>query len=308
MRGQVSEVDRDLSSGDRTRPPIMSIFLTMGVIAIFADLAMGGVLLRIDSMVADIWTYRGPYDYRIADFLDPIGQRLICLPILFGVAYLLCRRLNTIRPLIIAVGGTFLLNLVVGLVKIATERQSPRTGGPELFSGDNVLFPSGHTANVIFVYGLTVALLIRYGKVRPATRRLLIATVGATFVLMTVVSIYRHTHWFSDLVAGGMIAGAVLEMTLRVDSDWPLVRRWLKRTIGPAWTLVEVVVGRLRPVVIRPSGPAVNGSRRAHRDVPTRELWPAEPSSQLGGVVNGRRWPPSMRDDREPETSGSHRS
>jgi membrane-associated phospholipid phosphatase len=309
MRGQVSDVNRDLSSGERSRPPILSIFLAMGVIAIFADLAMGGVLLKIDALVASVWTYRGPYDYPFADFLDPIGQRLICLPILFGVAYWLCRRLSTIRPLVIAVGGTLLLNFVIGLVKIATERQSPRTGGPELFSGDNVLFPSGHTANVIFVYGLAVALLIRYGKVRPPSRALLISVVGGLFALMTVVSVYRHTHWFSDLVAGGMIAGAVLELTLRVDTDWPLVRSWLKRTIGPAWVVVEVVVGRLRPVVIRPSGPSVEGSRRARRDVPdapTRQLWPPDDRTppHMGGVVNGRQWPQSSwrDDDREAKT------
>ncbi|GAB3413350.1 phosphatase PAP2 family protein [Flindersiella endophytica] len=306
MRGQVSDVNRDLSSGNRSRPPILSIFLAMGVIAIFADLAMGGVLLKVDALVAGVWTYRGPYDYPLADFLDPIGQRLLCLPILFGVAYWLCRRLSTIRPLVIAVGGTLLLNFVIGVVKIATERQSPRTGGPELFSGDNVLFPSGHTANVVFVYGLAVALLIRYGKVRPSTRALLVSVVGALFALMTVISIYRHTHWFSDLVAGGMIAGGVLELTLRADSDWPLVRGWLKRTIGPLWAVVELVVGRLRPVVIRPSGgPSVDSTRRARRGVTTRQLWPSDVRTpQVGGVVNGRRWPPSSwrDDDREAKT------
>lgn len=266
MRRQVSDPIRDLPTEPRSRPPILSIVMTMGVVAIFADLAMGGVLKTADAAVSDIWTFRGPYNYVIADIFDRIGQRLICLPILFGVAYYLCRRLDSIRPLVIALGGTLLLNFAIGVVKIATERESPRTGGPDLFAGDNVLFPSGHTANVIFVYGLTVALLWRYGRISERSGLLLFTGVGTTFLFMTFVSIYRHTHWLSDLLAGGMIGLAVLELTVRADSDWPFVRRRLRRLAGPAWTLVELVVGRLRTVLVRPLAvPSIGAEARAAR-------------------------------------------
>lgn len=270
MRRQVSDPVRDLPSESRSRPPILSIVMAMGVIAIFADLAMGGVLKTVDAAVADIWTFRGPYNYVVADIFDRIGQRLLCLPLLFGVAIYLCRRLDSLRPLVIALGGTLLLNFAIGLVKITTERQSPRTGGPDLFSGDNVLFPSGHTANVIFVYGLTVALLWRYGRISDRTGLLLSSGVVLTFAFMTFVSIYRHTHWLSDLLAGGMIGLAVLELTMRADSDWPFVRRRLRHWAGPAWMLVEMVVGRVRQVLVHPALPASLGGLRTggpHREV-----------------------------------------
>jgi hypothetical protein len=61
--------------------------------------------------------------------------------------------------------------------------------------------------------------------------------------------------------------------------------------------------------VIRPSGPSVEGSRRARRDVPdapTRQLWPPDDRTppRVGGVVNGRQWPQSSwrDDDREAKT------
>lgn len=283
MHGQVSDDDRDLSSV-RSRPPILSILLAMGVTAIFADLALGGILLRVDEVVAGIWEFRGPKQYPIADRFDPIGQRLVCLPILFGVAFWLCRRLSSVRPLVIALGGTLLLNLIVGLVKIATERESPRTGGPELFAGDNVLFPSGHTANVVFVYGLTAALLIRYGSVSRRTARLLVLAVAVLFWVMTAISVYRHTHWFSDLIAGGMVAGAVLELTLRVDSEWTVVRGWLKRLAGPGWSVVELVVGRVRPVVVRDGG----GPTRRPSSNPPRTGESARGRVSTGEAVQGK--------------------
>jgi len=252
MHGRVSETSRDESSDARQGLGWVAIALFVGVLVIFADLARGGPLLHLDAWTSGIWTFKGPYDYPFADGVDRIGQRLICLPLLFVVAYVLSRRLRSIRPLVIAVGATFALNFVVGILKLASGRESPRTGGPELFVGDNVLFPSGHTANVIFVYGLLVALLFRYGDVRVPVRRLLVAGVAFIGVLMTVISVYRHTHWLSDLVAGAMIGGAMLQISLAADAGWSEVVRRLKRIAGPGWVVVQWVVSLLRrPVVPR---------------------------------------------------------
>lgn len=313
MHGQVPDADRDDSTPARQAFPLLAVVLFVGVLVIFGDLARGGPLLRLDAWVGDIWTFKGPYEYAIADGFDRIGQRLICLPLLFGVAVALSRRLRSIRPLVIAAGATFALNFVVGVLKLASGRESPRTGGPELFVGDNVLFPSGHTANVVFVYGLLVALLVRYGAVRTRNRRLLVAAVGLIFVFMTVVSVYRHTHWLSDLVAGGLIGGAMLQLSLAADQGWAQIVRRLRRIAGPSWVVVQWVVGLIRRPVMPDAPPppevlppASDASKRAvpHSSVPPRtsrgvpDRRPAHRAVPAPGSP-GRRRAPRRQDGRD---------
>ncbi|MET9022874.1 phosphatase PAP2 family protein [Actinopolymorpha sp. NPDC004070] len=298
------------------RFPVLAAVLLVGVVAILLDLARGGPLLRLDEVVAHIWKFKGPYEYSYADKVDRIGQRLICLPLLFGVAYYLSRRIRSIRPLVIAVGATLGLNFTIGVVKLASGRESPRTGGPALFSGDNVLFPSGHTANVIFVYGLIVALLVRYGNVSRLRRWLLIGLVAAAEVLMTVISVYRHTHWFSDLIAGTMVGGAVLQVSLLADLHWNEVRRWLRRLAGPTWVAVEWTVALIRPRVVPPAKAV---ARRVHAGSTDPRLSDAGPDARPDvrpeagrDVPNGVRRDvgprADARPDVRPERRGSVRS
>ncbi|MFD2079552.1 Membrane-associated phospholipid phosphatase [Actinopolymorpha cephalotaxi] len=342
MHGRVSEPHRDESRRDdgsreespdaelattpsRTdeivRPaprfPVLAAVLLVGVVAILLDLARGGPLLRLDEVVAHIWKFKGPYEYSYADKVDRIGQRLICLPLLFGVAYYLSRRIRSIRPLVIAVGATLGLNFTIGVVKLASGRESPRTGGPALFTGDNVLFPSGHTANVIFVYGLVVALLVRYGEVRRRLRWLLIGLVAAAEVLMVVISVYRHTHWFSDLIAGTMVGAAVLQLSLLADLHWNEVRRWLRRLAGPTWVAVEWTVGLIRPRVVPPAkavarrvhtgstDPRLSGSRPDARSEVRPEVRRAARTGVRGDAPTRTR--AEVRPDVRPERRGSVR-
>jgi membrane-associated phospholipid phosphatase len=294
MHGQVSGgPDRN---GPRSRWAAMVLFavaLYGGTVAIFADLASDGPSIRIDSFVASIWTFKGPYSYLLADQLDRIGMREICVPFLLIGAIAVSRRIGSIRAVLIATVGTLTLNFAVGVLKLASGRESPRTGGPEMFAGDNVLYPSGHAANVIFHYGLVVALLIRYGMVPNAWRRRLYVTlVALVFVLMTWVSVYRHTHWFSDLIAGGMIGTALLVLCLAADREWTRLVPLARRLSGPAWVLVERPVEWARPYIMVP----LRERRRARREaeslmaaagaVPVAEPSASEPASSTWGAAS----------------------
>lgn len=310
---------------------LLPLALFVAALAIFADLARQGPLLQLDVWVANLWAFKGPYDYPVADTFDRIGQRLVCLPLLLGVAFFLSRRLRSIRPLVLAVGATLFLNFVVGVLKLASGRESPRTGGPELFVSDNVLFPSGHTANVVFVYGLTAALLVRYGQVPTRVRRVLVAGVGLILVLMIVISVYRHTHWFSDLIAGAMIGGAVLQLSLDVDRGWSGVVRLARRLTGPAWVVVQWGVGVVRRRVIpasttaaersaarseardgrhtQPSAPDAPGSRAPGLPGPAREVTRPVPPASRGDVESRSRRLPgsSLRESSQREwVAGPH--
>ncbi len=327
MHGRVSEPHRDESHRDEdgreespdaeltttpsrteetARPvlrfPVLAALCLVGVVAILLDLARGGPLLRLDEIIAHIWKFKGPYDYSYANKVDRIGQRLICLPLLFGVAYYLSRRIRSIRPLVIAVGATLGLNFTIGVVKLASGRESPRTGGPALFTGDNVLFPSGHTANVIFVYGLIVALLVRYGDVSRRQRWLLIGLVAAAEVLMTVISVYRHTHWFSDLIAGTMVGAAVLQLSLLADLHWNDVRRWLRRMAGPTWVAVEWTVALIRPRVVPPAKAVTRRVRTGSTDPRLSDAPPDVPTGAPQAARNG------LRPEARPKVRPGHRA
>lgn len=251
--------------------PVLCFVMLFGVFLIFLDLVRGGPLMWLDSELAQIWSYDGPYGMPIADIFDKIGQRTVLLPVLFFVAYRLSRQLGSIRPLVIAMGGSLSLNFIVGVIKLATMRESPRTGGPELFVGNN-LFPSGHTSNIVLMLGLTVALMARYGNITSKQKVWLSVGVFGVFVFMTGLSIYRYTHWFTDLLAGGMVGAAVLDLCMRADTLWPALRANLKRLAGPAWPSVERVVARVRPVILRST---------------TSESSPVRPTATVGGVLTG---------------------
>lgn len=246
MRGRSTNRPRN----EPVRIPYLSIALIIGVLLIIVNLATGGVLLQIDRAVDDLGLMdRWPELLIFADVIDRIGQRLVILPLLIIVAVLAARKIGSVRPLLLAVAGTLLQNFIVGVIKLATARESPRVGVPELFTG-NLLFPSGHSSNVVFVYGLMAVLSVRYGLVKARRAPQFAAGVLGILLLMVATSVYRDTHWVTDLVAGGMIGGMVLELTLLADRHWHWLLRLVERIIGPVWVVAEWARHILRSVIL----------------------------------------------------------
>lgn len=227
-----SLADRFGVSPAMMRPIVSTTLMMVATIAITANLALGGFLLKVDLFLANLdyrLTFSAPMPF--ADWSDRIGQRAVCLPLLFLLTFVIWRRYGFKRPIVIAVLGNLGLNFVVGVLKLATSRESPRTGIPDFFVG-NVLFPSGHSGNVIFVYGLMAAFALRYALVHPRRKPVLTAGVAGLTVLMFIISIYRETHWFTDLVVGALLGGIALECALLVDRQWPWVRSVAERMLG----------------------------------------------------------------------------
>jgi len=138
-----------------------------------------------------------------------LGQRAVCLPVLLVVAAYAARRARSWAPLLTTLVCVIWLNLVVGLTKLATDRDKPRTGDPDFFE-EGIIYPSGHSANAVLVYGLAAYLARRYvGRTAVLTRVLLVAAVLVS-VVMVACSLYLQTHWITDLVAGLLVGGAVL--------------------------------------------------------------------------------------------------
>ena len=101
--------------------------------------------------------------------LDRIGQRAICLPLLGLATFWACRRQESWRPAVVVSASVFMLNLIVLILKVGLGRAQPETADPSFFVG-GMAYPSGHTSNIVLVYGLIVYVLARYVGLAPAHR------------------------------------------------------------------------------------------------------------------------------------------
>ena len=152
--------------------------------------------------------------------MDRIGQRAICLPILGAVIFWIWRRTGRVRPLVVAAISVFALNAIVAVLKIGLGRGEPGAGIPDFFVG-GMAYPSGHTANIVLVYGLIPYLLGTYARVGPRAVQVLSGVVVLLSVLMVTVSVTLTWHWLADLWAGLLIGGMVLALTSGVDHAIP---------------------------------------------------------------------------------------
>jgi membrane-associated phospholipid phosphatase len=204
----------ETSSGLALAGFLWGVFIALTVLAI-------GPLSRFDA--AFNLAPPPPSWLPVLHLLDRMGQRAVCLPILGLVIYLVYRRSGTWRrPVAVCVASVFFLNFVVGVLKVVLGRESPHTADPAFFVG-GLAYPSGHTSNVILVYGLAAYLLMHYGKVGRRARVALWCGVSFLGVLMTFTSLLEHWHWFTDLLAGLLVGGAVLQMTATLDKVVPAV-------------------------------------------------------------------------------------
>lgn len=225
--------------------------------------------------------------------LDRIGQRAVCLPILAAATYYVCRRLRSWWPGAMVAVSVFMLNLIVLILKVGLGRGSPSGGDPSFFAG-GMAYPSGHSSNVVLIYGLVAYLLLRYTRPRRAVRAFLWALVPTLSVVMVATSLTLDWHWFADLIAGLLIGGAVLQTTAAVDRlvwsrhptlTWRRLRQELvalvrrRRHRKPAAPDPEPVV-RAR----RPPAPADPAPGRPSRRPPDAGGWAPDPPGRAASA------------------------
>ncbi|HEX6247554.1 MAG TPA: phosphatase PAP2 family protein [Nocardioidaceae bacterium] len=245
-------LDRDREDVDGWTSAAASGFALAGFLALvfvaFTLLAVG------PFMKYDAYFNLAPPPEDLVPFLmvlDRVGQRAVALPVLGLALYLIYRRHPSWRPLVLAGASVFTLNLVVLLLKLGLGRSAPYTADPSFFMG-GMAYPSGHSANIVLVYGLAAYLLSHYGDVTRRAQGLMWGGVAVLAVTMVVTSLTLNWHWFADLVAGLLVGGIVLELTVAVDRLMPAH----VLAAGGREGLREAVVTVLRVIgVHRPQGP-----------------------------------------------------
>jgi len=152
--------------------------------------------------------------------LDDLGLRGLTATVLILAALFIAIKFKTWRPLNLAFLSLILLNLVVGTFKLILGITKPRDGFDLIHVG-GMSYPSGHASNAVLSWGILAYLIYRYAKVDRYQGRLASAGVVAISLTVCIVSLIRHTHWFTDLLGGLFIGSALLVAVIAVDRYVP---------------------------------------------------------------------------------------
>lgn len=186
-----------------------------------------GLLLDVDLAVRD-WVngHRPPAAYWIARVVNYLGQGgQVLLPIAVLLAAVLGVRVRSVRPGLVVVAAVVVTYLVVGALKLWTDRAAPSSPrlppeqsvllfNPALPPGEyDLSYPSGHVANAVVWYGVFALLLtaLTAGRIHPVVIRM-IRVLPPLIVLFTTT--YLNFHWLTDGVVA-LLVGVVLDRLLR---------------------------------------------------------------------------------------------
>jgi membrane-associated phospholipid phosphatase len=198
-----------------------SLLLFVGFLIVTQQVLTNGPLVAYDK---EINSQPKPQFEGLAGFilrrLDDLGLRSLTATVLLIAASFIAYKFKTWRPLNLAMISLLSLNLVVGSFKIVLGRTKPRDGFDLLHAG-GMSYPSGHASNAVLSWGILAYLIYRYAKVDRYQGRL--ASAGVVLISLTVclVSLIRHTHWFSDLLGGLFVGSALLVAVIAIDRYVP---------------------------------------------------------------------------------------
>ena len=110
-----------------------------------------------------------------------------------------------------------LLNLIVGVSKLLFGPTKPSISFDLFFTDSGLSYPSGRAANTILTWGIAAYLIFRYSHKFPFEGMRLTWLVAFITTGVCLASLYRNTHWFSDLLGGLFIGSALLVAIIAID-------------------------------------------------------------------------------------------
>ena len=194
-----------------------SSLLFVGFIVVTQQVITNGPLIALDARIANANRVDFPsWIVFILMRIDDLGLRGLTATALMIAAIYIARRFKTWRPLNLAILSIIALNLIVGLAKLFIGRTKPQLNVDLIYAG-GLSYPSGHASNAILSWGVLAYLIYRYAHVDRYRGRLASAGVALISLSVCVVSLFRNTHWLSDLVGGLFIGAALLVMVIAID-------------------------------------------------------------------------------------------
>ena len=158
------------------------------------------LIIRDWARPFDVWGPAQQWSDIVVEGLRPAV--LAALLAAFTIAYSVKHR--SLKPLAFVAGVCLATVAITVATKITVGRLNPHG----VVGNDGGSFPSGHTIAVVVFLGLCVLMM------RPRASRWvwLIPAFGAG--LMGASLLLQAAHWFTDVVAGGLLATAVLAVAI----------------------------------------------------------------------------------------------
>lgn len=199
----------------------ISALLFLGFLFITQQVLTRGWLYRFDHYILNL---KNPHFKGLAGHiligLDDLGLRWFTATVLLLSAAIISWRFKSFRPINLSILALLSLNLVVGVSKIIIGRTKPRLY-IDVLHANGMSYPSGHASNALITWGLLAYLIYRYTNRAPFEGIKLYPIVGLITTTVFIVSLIRNTHWFSDLLGGIFIGGALLVAIVAIDRFIP---------------------------------------------------------------------------------------
>ncbi len=197
-----------------------AIFL-VGFLIVTQQVMSDGPLISLDSKIAGAKRHNfGSFVDFLLRKVDNLGLRGLTATILILSALYISRQFKSWRPVNLAVLSLLSLNLVVGVAKLAIGRTKPKLN-VDLIHAGGLSYPSGHASNALLSWGMLAYLIYRYTRHESYHGRLLSGIVALITLSVCTVSLFRSTHWLSDLLGGLFIGGALLVLIIAIDRYFP---------------------------------------------------------------------------------------
>ena len=200
--------------------------LTFGFFLVTLDVINQGLLYKFDRYVAEI---DRPKLTGLTNFIvlriDDLGLRWVTASILLIIATLISRRFKSWRPLNLSILSLVFLNVFVGAAKIGFGRCKARENFDVCMFTDGMAYPSGHISNALVTWGLFAYIIFRYTHRAPFEGLKLYWLVAVLTLAVGSASLIRNTHWFTDLLGGMFIGGAILVLVVAIDRFIPSKRQ-----------------------------------------------------------------------------------
>jgi membrane-associated phospholipid phosphatase len=199
----------------------VSALLFLGFLFITQQVLARGWLYELDHYILHLKNpqFKG-FAGHIVIALDDLGLRWFTATVLLICAAIISWRFKSFRPLNLSILALISLNVVVGATKIVIGRTKPRLY-IDVLHADGMSYPSGHASNALISWGLLAYLIYRYTSRAPFKGVKLYPLVGLITATVVIVSLIRNTHWFSDLLGGVFVGGALLIAIIAVDRFFP---------------------------------------------------------------------------------------
>ncbi|MEY4444878.1 MAG: hypothetical protein RL301_957 [Actinomycetota bacterium] len=195
--------------------------LFTGFLFVTQQVITNGPLIDLDAAIANAERPRVSKTMKFVLMrIDNLGLRGVTATVLIISAIIIARRFKSWRPLNLSILALLALNLVVGLSKLFIGRTKPKLNVDLVYAG-GLSYPSGHASNALLTWGVLAYLIYRYSHPQNYHGIFMAIATGAITTMVCLVSLFRNTHWLSDLVGGLFIGGALLVIVIAVDRYVP---------------------------------------------------------------------------------------